>query len=56
MDTVELGVSAVQKFLVKKEAIFDNPNTAYEIPIEVQKKLMNGNAQFIIDLAAMLKQ
>lgn len=56
MDIVELGVPLPHKLLIKPDAIFKNPNTAYEIPIEVQKKLMNGNAQFIIDLAINLKQ
>mgnify|MGYP006933356307 CR=1 FL=1 len=56
MDSVDLGVPQTHKFLIKKDAIYDNPNTAYEIPVEVQKKLMNGNAQFLIDLAVILKQ
>lgn len=41
--------------IVKKEEFFKNVNSEYGIPIEIQKKLMNGNAQFIMDLAANLK-
>lgn len=41
--------------IVKKEEFFKNINTEYDIPIEIQKKLMNGNAQFIMDLAFNLK-
>jgi hypothetical protein len=35
---------AYNPLLVKKEDLWDNPNTKYEIPVEVQKKFMNGNA------------
>ncbi|KAM3129102.1 hypothetical protein pb186bvf_018814 [Paramecium bursaria] len=40
--------------LIKKKDVFTNINTEYEISEAVQKKLMNGNAQFIIDLATQL--
>lgn len=36
---------------LKQEEVFKNTNTDYSISEENQKKLMNGNAQFIIDLA-----
>ena len=52
---MEEELPTTYKFLVKKEDVFNNPNSSYEIPIEVQKKLMNGNAQFLIDLASNLK-
>ena len=41
--------------LIKREEFFKNINTEYDIPTEIQKKLMNGNAQFIMDLAFNLK-
>lgn len=41
--------------IVKKDEFFKNINSEYDIPIEIQKKLMNGNAQFIMDLAFNLK-
>ena len=45
----------MESLLISKEEIWNNQNTDFEIPIEIQKKLMNGNAQFIIDLAINLK-
>jgi len=42
-------------YIIKKEDFFKNVNTDYGIPMEIQKKLMNGNAQFIMDLAFNLK-
>lgn len=42
-------------YVVKKDEFFKNVNTDYGIPVEIQKKLMNGNAQFIMDLAINLK-
>ena len=42
-------------YVVKPDDFFKNVNTDYGIPIEIQKKLMNGNAQFIMDLAFNLK-
>lgn len=41
--------------IIKKSELFQNINLDYEISVEVQKKLMNGNAQFIIDLATNLE-
>jgi hypothetical protein len=41
--------------LIPKDEVWKNPNTDYEIPIEVQKRFMNGNAQFLMDLAVNLK-
>lgn len=41
--------------VVKKEEFFKNANSDYGIPMEIQKKLMNGNAQFLMDLAYNLK-
>ncbi len=32
-----------------------NVNTKYGIPMKVQKQLLNGNAQFIIDMCKHLK-
>lgn len=52
---MDLGIPVTYKLLVSNDGVFDNPNSSYEIPIEVQKKLMNGNAQFLIDLAVNLK-
>ena len=42
-------------YIVKKDEFFKNINSDYGIPAEIQKKLMNGNAQFIMDLAFNLK-
>ena len=33
----------------------NNANTKYGVPMRVQKQLMNGNAQFIIDMCKHLK-
>lgn len=41
--------------LIKKKDIFQNINTEYDISAQVQRKLLNGNAQFIIDLAINLE-
>lgn len=41
--------------LVPKDQIWKNPNTDYEISEEMQRKFMNGNAQFLLDLATNLK-
>ena len=41
--------------IINKDNIFKNINNEYEIPEFVQKKLMNGNAQFIMDLSNNLK-
>ena len=41
--------------LIAKDEVWKNPNTDYEIPIEIQKRFMNGNAQFLMDLAVNLK-
>jgi len=41
--------------LIPKSDIWKNPNTEYEIPEDIQRKFMNGNAQFLLDLAANLK-
>jgi hypothetical protein len=30
--------------LISKENFFKNPSTDHQIPIEIQKKLMSGNA------------
>lgn len=40
---------------IKREDIWKNPNTEYEISIENQRKLMNGNAQFLMDLGTNLR-
>ena len=40
---------------VKREEFEKNVNTRFDIPMKLQKILMNGNAQFIIDMAKMLK-
>ena len=41
--------------LIPKDEVWKNPNTDYEIPVEIQKRFMNGNAQFLMDLAVNLK-
>ena len=45
----------MENLLISQDKIWNNPNTDFEIPIDIQKRLMNGNAQFIIDLAINLK-
>jgi len=48
-------MEAKSVLLIPKEDVWKNPNTEYEIPIDVQKRFMNGNAQFLMDLAVNLK-
>ena len=40
---------------VPKSTFEKNINTKFDIPLKLQKILMNGNAQFIIDMSKLLK-